>query len=283
MTHKMVRIAMVAALLLVAVVAVAQAQEPRPMPSGTLSARGDGFVQLGGRGRVEIQGHGSGIIWVGQGSVSTEGSGERFDLGDKGVLLVAWSGKVTVSGEKLSFRTISHRIEFTATGAGVAFLKGTGTYTKGNGETGEWTAEGVRVRYGLPTVIKGSGTLTVQGSGTAAVRGNGRVEITGHGDGVIAIRGASNIKIEGTSDGQAAARPRAGATPEAPKDRVVLRNFTGKVAAEGSQMEVGIRSNRVDLTAHGTGVVVLKGSGSYQVGDQSGNWTDEGLRIELTP
>jgi hypothetical protein len=38
----------------------------------------------------------------------------------------------------------------------------------------------------------------------------------------------------------------------------------------------------LEFTAEGTGWAFLKGRGHYRVGGQSGRWTPDGLRLELS-
>ena len=278
MNRKIVGVALIAVFLLFGAGLAAHAEEPGPAATGTLTAEGDGFVGLRARGTVEIEGQGSGVIWVHEGTVVSEGSGERFDLPRGNVLLVAWSGKVTASGERVGLRLISHSVQLTASGAGVATLHGSGTYETEK-ESGEWTVEGARVRFGLPAVVEGKGTLSASGSGEALLRGRGRVEIQSHGEGVIRIRGAAKIEVEGQEQAEVAGlRPRQRALPGRP---VVLRDVEGRVVAEGLRLEVAMRSSQIEFTATGQGLVVLRGEGTYEVGGEEGSWSENGTRIRI--
>lgn len=272
-----------AAVLALGLGLVAHAQEPEPAAAaGTLTAQGDGFVGLQARGTVEIQGQGSGIIWVHEGTVDTEGQGERFDLPRGGVLLVSWNGQVTVSGERVGVRLVSHSVDLSATGAGLAVLYGKGTYQT-ESESGEWALPGVRVRFGLPKVFEGTGTLSASGSGEALVRGKGRVEIQSHGEGVVRIRGAARVTVDGKEQAESQAATGLRPRRKAAGRPIILRDVEGVIVAEGERFEVGMRSSQIEFKAQGTGVVGLRGQGTYEIGRQKGEWSETGLRIRIRP
>ena len=283
MKHSIAATAALVVALLLGLSLVAYAQDPQPAATGTLTAQGDGYLGLNCQGSVEIQGQGSGIIWVGQGTVAAEGTGERFDIPSRGTLLVSWNGKVTVSGDKVGLRMISHKVQFTATGRGVARLFGSGTYTT-ESSSGQWSATGAKVPFGVRLPVEGQGTLTASGSGQADARGDLRVVVQGRGQGVIRIKGATTLNVEGQAAANGLGGNAAGGQRRDLDDgTVVLRNWSGRIMAEGAQLELAIRSTQVDLTVEGTGVVGLKGQGTYKIGNQEGNWTPEGLRIKVTP
>jgi hypothetical protein len=297
---RVVVISLLVLVLLLGVAVAANAVDPQPTAVGSLTTTGDGVVGLTGKGAAQINATGSGVIWVTKGELTTTGSGERFDIPGRGTLLVSWNGAVTVKGEPYTLRIVSHSVDLSATGQGVANLMGRGAWEKGDGESGEWSATGVKVVFGRPRVIQGTGALSASGAGSAVVKGDGRVEIQGHGQGVIRIKNATSLQIEGEVNAAVAANATAQATPGAntkkgatlsggaqrvdlPDGTVVLRNFAGKVTAEGKDMQIGMRSAQIEFRATGTGIVLLRGTGHYQVGALSGDWTAAGIAIQIKP
>ena len=114
---------------------------------GTLYARGAGLAYVAGSGEVEIQGHGVGLVVArGAEAVRAEGHGRRYELPDGSTVLVGWEGKIFVAGRDMKVLMVGGKIEFTAHGEGLAYLRGRGTYRVGH-HSGAWTSEGVTVQY----------------------------------------------------------------------------------------------------------------------------------------
>lgn len=124
------------------------------------------------------------------------------------------------------------------------------------------------------TRIIGTGTLTASGNGRAVLRGDGNVNVSGNGvfkvldcggDAVITIIG-HGLKIMKQ------------------KGDCVLHKyigFDGAASVTGNNFKVTINGTNIEMTAVGTGVVRLNGVGVFQIGDQSGLWSDRGVEIYL--
>jgi hypothetical protein len=111
--------------------------------SGTMSARGVGLVVLRGSGRVEIDGHGAGLVWVkGAETLDASGEGHRWEIPERGsTVFVGWSGTVLASGHGMTVWVAGGLVEFTATGTGTVYLRGHGTYVL-NHRAAEWSSTG---------------------------------------------------------------------------------------------------------------------------------------------
>ncbi|HIH44430.1 MAG TPA: hypothetical protein HA257_04960, partial [Candidatus Methanoperedenaceae archaeon] len=131
--------------------------------------------------------------------------------------------------------------------------------------------EVVKHRAGL-VVLKGTGKLTAEGNGRALLVGNITVNVESIKNGKMRVSDNTVVTTTG-----------ANVTQE------VLRNgdikYTGfdSATATGSNIKVVLSGNSIKLTAEGTGSAVLKGKGTYSVGNEaSGEWS-EAAELEEIP
>jgi hypothetical protein len=140
----MVMIGMLVALALLAPSGAAYAAEEEG--TGTITAKGVGFVRIEGSGTVTIN-RGAGAVWVtGTTDIQTSGRGRKTLLPDGTIRLTGYSGAITVTGEHILVKIEGGAIDLTATGTGSVLLKGKGSYSVGD-TTGPWTKAGVTIGY----------------------------------------------------------------------------------------------------------------------------------------
>lgn len=116
----------------------------------------------------------------------------------------------------------------------------------------------------------GTGTLIAQGNGTAALRGSGLITLSGSG--ILYIRddaNAVNVQITGTG------------RKFEHNGWTVYAGFHGEARITGRGMTVALRGENINLRASGTGKFLLRGTGTYQTGKTSGEWTEEGTVVTL--
>lgn len=118
---------------------------------------------------------------------------------------------------------------------------------------------------------RGTGSVSAEGDGLAYLRGEGWVRISGSGTLVIRDR-AGDAVIEVTGQGRHAER---GGT-------LYYHGFNGEVYVEGSAITVALRGEDITLEAEGTGVVILRGEGTYEFNGEQGQWTPVGVRLQTT-
>lgn len=119
-------------------------------------------------------------------------------------------------------------------------------------------------------VIRGKGWLHAEGGGVAILRMTGHVEIKGHGVGAVYIYGAEKIEAQGN-----------GKRNNLSGGGVVFRGYSGTIKVSGERMTVKMIGAKIDFTAHGWGTAYLRGHGHYETGGFSGDWTPEGLNLEV--
>jgi hypothetical protein len=120
--------------------------------------------------------------------------------------------------------------------------------------------------------IEGCGRLWARGIGYAEVHGNGAVDISVRGTGTILVKGAEVLRAEGQ-----------GRRWDLPGGGTLFAGWRGKVHVAGKDLNVKMWGGILDLEARGTGWVFLKGRGQYRVHGHSGFWTQEGIRVEMSP
>ena len=120
----------------------------------------------------------------------------------------------------------------------------------------------------------GPGTLTAEGDGTIKLRGSGTVALTGNG--VLKIRDCGgdaviDVQCEGLH------------TVRQIRDCVQHKyvGFNGSATVTGRHINVVARGVGLTLSATGTGGVILRGKGSYTIGDQTGRWAERGVEVFL--
>lgn len=119
---------------------------------------------------------------------------------------------------------------------------------------------------------QGTGTVHAEGDGIACLRGQGWVRISGSGTLVIRDR-AGDAEIQVSGHGNHVERGQG----------LVYRGWNGEAYVRGSAITVAVRGTDIRLEAAGTGVVYLRGQGRYTFGDEQGDWTASGLRLQLAP
>lgn len=117
----------------------------------------------------------------------------------------------------------------------------------------------------------GTGTLTASGNGLAGIKGDGEVTISGNG--VLWIfdhNGDANIQVTGH-----------GLRQDLPSGWIMYSGFDGEAQVSGSLITVALSGFDINLEASGTGRFLLRGTGTYQTGDKSGEWTMDGVVISV--
>ncbi|GAB4415433.1 MAG: hypothetical protein Fur0044_10510 [Anaerolineae bacterium] len=112
---------------------------------GWLYAKGNGAATLRMSGQVEIKGHGAGAVYIyGAEEINASGQGKRANLDGGGVVFKGYSGTITVTGEKMVVKMVGTKIEFKASGQGVAHLRGRGYYETAH-LRGDWNNRGLEI------------------------------------------------------------------------------------------------------------------------------------------
>ena len=104
--------------------------------------------------------------------------------------------------------------------------------------------------------LSGTGTLTASGNGVATMSGNMEVEISAHG-GILTITdydGNAEVDVTGY-----------GAKEDLGNGAVRYSGFDGTAGISGSSVTVEILGDDIELTVDGTGSVILRGYGTYDV------------------
>ena len=117
--------------------------------------------------------------------------------------------------------------------------------------------------------IQGTGTLTARGAGVARVQGDGTVDIKGLGVGTVWVHNAETLRASGR-----------GMRWDLPGG-VLFAGWSGRIHASGEELTVTMSGGLIHFTARGSGTVFLKGYGSYWLNGEPGNWSPEGITIDL--
>lgn len=146
--------ALVAALL---TTSVAVAAEPAAATDATLIA-GRGTLAASGAGTARVAG--SFVLvgsmdggWVkvsglaGPDIVRVTGFGSRTRLADGSILFRNVHGKVYVAGRRVVVTLSGPHIRFIATGRGIAWLRGVGTYSVNGGRPQRWSSIGLSAAF----------------------------------------------------------------------------------------------------------------------------------------
>jgi hypothetical protein len=120
--------------------------------------------------------------------------------------------------------------------------------------------------------MEGTGSIRAWGAGIATVAGDASVNVRGLGVGTISVRGAETLKAAGR-----------GFRWDLPDDLVLFMGWSGYVHAAGENIRVTMVGGLIEFGASGTGTVFLKGRGHYWTGDGNGEWTVEGVTIDMLP
>jgi hypothetical protein len=112
---------------------------------GTISAQGNGLVKLKGTSDIEISG--DGLLWIVDCSidenleVQVQGDGEKMQTPGFIWAYRGFNGTATISGGPMKVVLQGKDIDFTATGKGKLYLRGVGTYQRGD-QINEWSELG---------------------------------------------------------------------------------------------------------------------------------------------
>ncbi|NJL03837.1 MAG: hypothetical protein HC911_02745 [Chloroflexaceae bacterium] len=128
---------------------------------------------------------------------------------------------------------------------------------------------GQLVSYAQAAEVSGTGTVTASGSGTAQINGSGTVQV-GPGAGIIWVRGDADIQMDGR-----------GRRTTLPDGTVRITGWPGTVTVSGSDIQVRVVGEAIELQANGTGTVRLFGVGTYTVGDVTGEWQEAGVSVNF--
>jgi len=120
--------------------------------------------------------------------------------------------------------------------------------------------------------VEGTGTITARGAGVARVHGSGTVDIRGHGVGTVWVRNAETLKASGR-----------GIRWDLPGGIVFFAGWSGHIYASGEELAVTMIGGLIELSASGTGTVLLKGRGNYWLNGEHGPWNPEGITLQLQP
>ena len=122
--------------------------------------------------------------------------------------------------------------------------------------------------------FSGTGTITAWGNGSAAMHGDGTVTITGNGV-LYVIDRYGDAEIEVSGDGYRTERKYHGYT------LLIYRGFNGEATISGTHFGAMLRGKDIHLTAEGTGKIVLKGRGEYEINGRTYSWTADGVTVQF--
>ena len=118
--------------------------------------------------------------------------------------------------------------------------------------------------------VDGTGKLWAKGAGYAKVHGHGVVDIAARGVVTVRVKGADVLRAQGQ-----------GRRWDLPDGTILFAGWRGHIHVEGQELDVRMLGGIIEFTAQGTGWAVLKGRGHYRIGDQSGLWTQAGVRVDF--
>lgn len=101
--------------------------------AGTLEVKGNGKITLKGKGRITgfVDSEGSGVVVItdnkGDVKIDTKSKGQKEDLGENQVRYTG-IGEIIMSGSDMEVQIKGAKIDIKASGLGIAYLKGEGTY-----------------------------------------------------------------------------------------------------------------------------------------------------------
>ena len=126
---------------------------------------------------------------------------------------------------------------------------------------------------GHSVTLSGSGTLVAQGNGSAYISGTGGVRVRATIQGTMLV--SPNAEVTTTGEG----------TKTVLDNNWVKYQGYGSATVRGTDIEVDINGNGIDIVARGTGTVRLVGTGSYRTFGENfyvdGTWTDVGVTATL--
>lgn len=163
------------------------------------------------------------------------------------------------------------------TNAGQLFREGIALIREGN----SYLKDAFRTLRDIISYMRSEGYLvTLSGSGTLVAQGDGRACISGTG----------GVRVRAPVDGNMLVSPNAEVTTTGGTETVLengWKKYQGfdNALVVGTEMEVAIEGNGIDVVARGTGTVTLTGTGSYWTYGENfyvdGTWTEVGVRATL--
>ena len=114
----------------------------------------------------------------------------------------------------------------------------------------------------------GSGYLTARGHGSAVILGSGTAVVKGNGTLIV----NENAQI---------VSHRLGERVDLPGGYTMFIGFDGIAVLRGDDMDIALFGSNVELGASGEGRVILQGCGTYEHGNGGGEWSPDGVEIEL--
>jgi len=125
--------------------------------AGELTAEGDGFALLAGRGIIRLKGNG--LLWIkdvaGDATIRVTGQGQKTEFPDGWIQYAGFRGTANVKGSKIRVIISGVDIDLFAKGRGRVFLWGHGSYEI-NGTSGRWETE----RLGKRVVLASEDVLS---------------------------------------------------------------------------------------------------------------------------
>ncbi len=135
--------------------------------------------------------------------------------------------------------------------------------------------------------LAGTGWLQASGTGRAEISGNGTVSANFSNGGNVTVFDRAGDALISVSGGQVATN-QANST-NATVNYVTVRTFTGvdSVAVSGSRFTVVLKG-QMNLSASGTGIAMLAGTGIYEYGTNenstanTGTWSENGAAVRIS-
>lgn len=123
-------------------------------------------------------------------------------------------------------------------------------------------------------VLSGNGTLYAEGNGTAVISGNVTINITADDHAKLVIKDlAEDAEINVSGAEYESSNIDSGNSTDNNRAFVFI-NITGQIDITGSRLTVMISGDDIELYADGTGTAVLSGDGTYEIGNEEGDWAE---------
>lgn len=109
--------------------------------------------------------------------------------------------------------------------------------------------------------------MMAHGTGSADIKVDGRVMMNGNGTLVVKTANKNRLHVTGF-------------TSEKQEGDVYYYKGEGRIMVSGD-VSVTLTGDVQRLMCGGKGTAVLKGKGNYQIKDKKGEWTEEGVSVDL--
>ena len=121
------------------------------------------------------------------------------------------------------------------------------------------------------------------GTGTIQVEGNGSIKLSGSGK-VAGTTDTGATAVVTDNEGDAVVDTQGQGRKEELGNNQTRYTGFGSIEVTGSDVEVKITGSTLDIDASGTGVVIMTGTGTYQIGDgETQDIPAAGVKITFTP